>query len=151
MEQRLNDRIGDLQERLSHEHDSVQRAIYEQEIAYLYREFVYYGLVTKELEPFYLRNAAGHALRALEAYPDPAEVYLLLGKIYLYVYDFKNAGRAFTKAMEDPRYAEETLPYLAELTFAQKDFKNFRKILPALRRLHYSPKASKLTSLWRAS
>ncbi|HHD77657.1 MAG TPA: hypothetical protein ENK97_02615, partial [Campylobacteraceae bacterium] len=46
MEQRLNDRISDLQERLAQENDAVQRAIYEQEIAYLYREFVYYGLVT---------------------------------------------------------------------------------------------------------
>ena len=149
MEQNLNDRIGDLQKKAEAEEDAVQKAIYEKELAYLYREFVYYQLVSKELEPFYLEQAARHALRAMKAYPDSAELYLFLGKIYLYVHDYTQAHNAFAKAMEDPRYAAETLPYMAELAFRRKDYEAFRALLPGLRRLRYSPRASKFVSLWQ--
>ena len=149
MEQQLNDRISHLLQKLEHEEDATQKAIYEKEIAYLYREFVYYGLVSEELESFYLKNAVTYAVRALKAYPQSAELYLLLGKIYLYVKEYDQAQKAFALAMQDPRFAEETLPYMAELSFMKKDFKAFREILPKLSELRYSPRASRFTSLWK--
>ncbi len=149
MEKKLNDKINDLFDKLSKCTDTLKKSAYESELAHLYWDFVYFQLISKDLEGFYLDNAKNFTQKALKTDPEDRQLNILLAKINLKMKRFDQAAEAFEKVIDDPSFRDTALPYMAQLYFEKRDFEQLRHILDKVKTINYVPKVLSFTSLWR--
>ncbi len=148
IEKRLNDQINYNLNAIENCKDNSIINVYEKEIAHLYWEFIYYQLVSKDLQGFYLENAKTFAFKALDSDYDKVELYFLLGKINLKMNLYDEAEDALVKTVQNRYLRESALPYLMQLYFEKRDFKKFREILDEMQSIEYTPKILIMRSLW---
>ncbi len=149
MEKKLNRRINDLSNKISKCDDLIKKSEYESEMAHLYWDFVYYRLISKDLEAFYLNNAKLYVQKALKIDPDDMRLNLLLAKIDLKMKNFGESAKTFEKVISNPLYKDSALPYLAQVYFEKRDFKKLRQILDEIKDIKYNTKILSLTSLYK--
>jgi tetratricopeptide (TPR) repeat protein len=149
IEKKLNDQISDALKAIEITQDTKEKSNYQKKIAHLYWEFIYYQLVSKDLQDFYLHNAKDFALKALKDDYDKVELYLLLGKINLKMKLYDESLEALKEVIKSPYFREGALPYLAELYFEKRNFKALKEVLHEIKKIKYTPKALMISSLWR--
>ncbi len=149
IEKKLNDQISDALKAIEITQNNKEKSSYKKKIAHLYWEFIYYQLVSKDLQDFYLNNAKDFALKALKDDYDKVELYLLLGKINLKMKLYDESLDALKEAIKSPYFREGALPYLAQLYFEKRDFKALKEVLNEIKKIEYTPKALMISSLWR--
>ncbi len=148
IEKKLNDQINDALKAIQICEDPKQISQYQKEIAHYYWEFIYYQLVSKDLQGFYLDNAKDFALKALKGDYDKVALYLLLGKVNLKMKNYDEALEALKEVVKDPYLRDGALPYLAELYFEKRDFRELKEVLREIKDIKYTPKALMISSLW---
>ncbi len=149
IEKKLNDQISDLIKKIENSQDKIKKSSYQKKVAHLYWEFIYYQLVSKDLQGFYLDNAKKFATQALKDDYDKVELYFLLGKINLKMKLYSESLENLKKVVENQYFREGALPYLAELYFENRDFKALKEVLNEIKDIKYTPKALMISSLWR--
>ncbi len=117
-------------------------------LAILYFDFVYFKLATGDLKDFYLKKSLDAAKEALLRKADDFEIYILIGKIYLYQNDLKKAKEYFNKAIFLNSSKRASLPYLLEIFYKTEDLDNFKYLLKDTKNIT-NPKVVSMLSFWR--
>lgn len=126
----LSQAIDQLQTMLKHQTlNQETQALLEKNLANLYWDLVYNQLIIHELADSMLTKAEGYALSALNAFPDDAHLWALLGKIYTQLKQDLKAEDAFKKAMSLAIDPAKVMPYLAELYYKRQDYEGVRHAL----------------------
>ncbi len=117
-------------------------------LAILYFDFVYFKLATGDLKDFYLKKSLNAAKKALSKRYDDFEIYILIGKIYLYQNNLKEAKEYFNKAIFLNSSKRASIPYLLEIFYKTKDFNNFKYLLKDSYNIS-NPKVVSMLSFWK--
>lgn len=128
-EDKISEKIGILKEELNKTNNHQEKGMICFELASLYWDMYYLGLVDKELENFVLKETENFIHRALNYTKNP-EIDFLAGKIYLKKLDLDRAEQFLTEAFKsgDKILKAKIAPYLAEIYFHKKDFKNVEEM-----------------------
>ncbi|HSD40177.1 MAG TPA: hypothetical protein VLC92_21945 [Rhodocyclaceae bacterium] len=129
--------------------DVATRRAAERQLATLYWELIYQGLVHGDLR----RHAAEESLRFLEqALQDEqgadAGPHLLRGRLLQELGRNEEAEGAYRQSVEHGLPAPRVLPYLAELAFARRDFAEVMRLLGELRAYPDQPRLQPVLRLW---
>jgi len=148
MEKELNDKIGEIIEKVEKIKDKRELFKEYKKLSQLYYEYVHYEIATGDLKKFYLKKAEESALEAFEIDSENEELYMILGKIYFRQKEYEKAESYF-KNIENYFLRKRVLAYLAEIYFERGESEKFREILKELKEIKYNPKVFSLISLWR--
>lgn len=110
-------------------------------------ELVYVGLAENDLRDFSLARARHHAEAALEDV-DSVEVRLLLGKILVALGEAQAGAHQLQEARARGATEEQTLPYLAETAFLERDFDGVQRYLQDLPLSRRYPALNELRMFW---
>jgi tetratricopeptide (TPR) repeat protein len=132
-ERKINERISYLKTELEKEKDPKKKAFLCRNIAFLYWELIYFGVVDKELEDFVANEALKFIRIALQELDDP-EIHLVAGKIFLKRKCFKEAKKHLEKAFESGNRLTKLriIPYLAEANFYLGNLEMVKNLLSQL-------------------
>jgi len=132
-ERKINERISYLKTELEKEKDPKKKAFLCRNIAFLYWELIYFGVVDKELEDFVANEALKFIRIALQELDDP-ETNLVAGRIFLKRKRFKEAKEHLERAFEngDRLTKIRTIPYLAETNFYLGNLEMVKNLLSQL-------------------
>ncbi|WP_374339957.1 hypothetical protein [Methyloversatilis sp.] len=132
-EKRLNADIHEARKRLAASGDGDERGRIARQLAALYWELIYQGLVQGDL----LDYAAGEALRhtedALHTLGSDPALHLQHGRLLQQLGRLDAADAAYRRARELGLPASRVVPYLAELAFARRDFMQVRALLQSMK------------------
>lgn len=131
-EKRLNADIHQARSAWETSVDALPRRAAARQLAALYWELIYQGLVQGDLR----RHAAEEALRFLEQVPEDdldAGQHLRHARLLHEMGKRDEAEAAYRKAARLGLPAPRVLPYLAELAFERRDFAEVTRLLGALR------------------
>lgn len=110
-------------------------------------ELVYVGLAERDMRDFALARARHHAQTALDDV-DSVEVQLLLGKILVAQGEAQAGAHHLEAARARGATSEQTLPYLAETAFLQRDFDGVQRWLQDLPLSRRYPALNELRMFW---
>lgn len=148
-EKKLNARIQAARaEFLASEDEAVRKAA-AQQLATLYWELVYQGLVQGDLR----RHAASEALRYLEHALDAtsdAGLHLRHGRLLHELGRIEASEQAYRRAAELGIPPPRVVPYLAELAFERHDYREVIRLLEGLRDFRSVARLEPLLRFWRA-
>ncbi|RMA97659.1 tetratricopeptide repeat protein [Hydrogenothermus marinus] len=119
-EDNINKNIFELQKKLENVNSKEEKADIYKNIAVLYWESIFLGIVDEELKNYYLDLSKEYFLKALSLKQDP-EIKFYLGRIALLEKDYKLAEEYLSKAYELGN--RKVIPYLMEIYYEKKDFK----------------------------
>lgn len=148
LEKRLSDDINGILKKIKATEDKRELQKEYKNLAKLYFEYIYYDIAVGDLKNFYLKKGEEAAVEALKIDSEDEEVYMILGKIYLYKGEYEKAASYFEN-IEDSFLKKRALSYLCEIHFENRDFDKFKKSVKALNDIKYNPKILSLLSLWR--
>lgn len=148
---KIDQQISKLKQQLDENHAAIDRAKVNKSLAFLYWEMVFAKLVQDDLLIYSLNKAIQYSFASLKQIPDDMGLWVLLGRIYFYQKEYSKAKEAFEKAEKLRAPYEKILPYLAELSFMERDFVKVRKYLSLCDTLMYVPKLHDVVKFWRAS
>jgi len=144
----INNQINEALQELKKAKSKTEKASAEKRLALLYWELVYLDLVQNDLLEATLEKAIHYANLAVEQLPNDADLWVLLGKIYLYKKDNEKAKEALNRARELNAPYSKTLPYLAELSFNECNFEELRNYFNMSETLKDIPKLAPIVDFW---
>lgn len=147
----IDQRISELKNRLNKTESADDKTQLKKNLAFLYWEMVFNHLVKDDLLTYSIKKATQYAFEALDENKDDAGLWVLLGKIYFYKKEFAKAKEALEKAEKLRAPYEKILPYLAELSFKERDFAKIREYLSLSDTFRYMPKLYDIAKFWGAS
>lgn len=151
-ERELNSKIYRLLKSFKSSDDTDQRASMAKELAFLYWEMVYFELSDDSLVEYLLQEVAHYIDVAMETHFEDPNLYVLLGRVYMFKKDYVNAELQFTLA---ERYSDDKLsyvmPYLAEINFISGDYDKVKSILKQAQGLDLNSKLYPIVEQWRVS
>jgi tetratricopeptide (TPR) repeat protein len=121
-EKSINARIHAASQRLAQMPPARERAQLERQLADLYWELVYQGLVQGDLRDHAMAQSRRHLDQALSLDPEDAGLWALCGRLASQEGDYGEAERAFERARQFGLPEARVLPYLAEVAFRQRRF-----------------------------
>lgn len=128
---------------------SRRSAVLHKQLAELYGELVYQGLVQGDLREHAAARARSHVEAALSLDPQAPALHALHGRIALGAGDYAAANAALERALELGVPASRVLPYLAESAFRMRRFDEVRAIARRLAALPNTPRVEALIEYWR--
>ncbi len=131
-EKRLNADIHAARQRLAASGDDDERAVTAHQLAALYWELVYQGLVQGDLLDYAVGQALAYTEIALRGNDDDPALHLQHGRLLQQLGRLDDADRAYRRARELGWPASRVVPYLAELAFARRDYARVRRLLTAM-------------------
>lgn len=128
-ENEINEKVEMLKKQLEKATNNEEKGTIYFELANLYWDMYYLGLVDKELEDFVLKETETFIHRALN-YTENPEINFLAGKIYLKKLDLNRAEQFLMKAFKngDKNLKSKIAPYLAEIYFHKRDLKKVKEM-----------------------
>lgn len=129
----IHDNIQRRMEKLAEATDEPERGTHYRELAELYWELAYQGLVLGELQRHALSQARHNALEAARIAPQDGALWALLGRILLREQEPDKAEQAFTRAIKLGYPAARLTPYRAEIAFTRRNFQELRALLAQVR------------------
>lgn len=132
-EKRLNADIHDARRRLAAAGDETARSHIAHQLAALYWELIYQGLVQGDLLDYAVGEALRHTEQALRTLDKDPALHLQHGRLLQQMGRLDEAGAAYGRARELGLPASRVVPYLAELAFAQRDFAQVRSLLQSMK------------------
>lgn len=129
---------------------SERTALYthNKQLAELYWELVYQGLVQGDMRKYALEQVRVYATEALRHHVRDSGLWVVSGRMRLLTGDFKGALGAFSTAMVMGLPQSRAEPYLAELAFLQRDYGNVRERMQRIRAESRSQQMSLVTDFW---
>jgi len=124
-EKKLNERITELQSKIRETKEEKRLEQYQFELANTYWQFIFHGVADEQLAGFYTTKIE-NILKDIKSNPNG---FMLLGKIHLFNKRYKEAERAFLKAMELGVSKKATYTFLAEIKFGLKKYNEVHKFI----------------------
>jgi len=123
----------------------------EKQLAELYWELAYSGLVQGDLRRYALNHALSHAEAALEIEGNAAGLRFLAARILDALGRSEEAERNMLLATALGIPQQRTLPYLAEFAFQRGEFRLARQMLNAMRDAPVTPRLRPVMDYWVAT
>lgn len=120
----------------------------EKQLAELYWELTYSGLVYGDLRSYTLTHALSHAESALAVNNKAAGVHFLAGRILNALGREEEAERRMHQAIELGIPKQRTQPYLAEFAFKRGDYQSTRKLLDNMHASQLTPHLQPVVDYW---
>jgi tetratricopeptide (TPR) repeat protein len=150
-EKSINARIHAAMQRLGQAPPSRERAALERQLADLYWELVYQGLVQGALREHALARARAHLDQALSLDPEDGALWSLSGRLAAQEGGFDEAQRAFERARAFGLPEARVLPYLAEMAFRQRRFDDLRELARKLGASSPTQRTAQVIQYWGAA
>ncbi|WP_439537265.1 hypothetical protein [Methyloversatilis sp.] len=131
-EKQLNASIHDARQRLAASRDVAERSTVAHQLAALYWELIYQGLVQGDLLDYAVGEALRHTETALQGLTDDPALHLQHGRLLQQLQRFDEADTAYRRARELGLPASRVVPYLAELAFARRDYARVKTLLASM-------------------
>lgn len=131
-EKQLNASIHEARQRLAASRDVVERSTVAHQLAALYWELIYQGLVQGDLLDYAVGEALRHTETALQGLTDDPALHLQHGRLLQQLQRFDEADAAYRRARELGLPASRVVPYLAELAFARRDYARVKTLLASM-------------------
>lgn len=145
-EKTLAHRAGVLQQAL-HKEDSRKQTVRQRRLAQTWWEMAYLGLAQGGLRQYYLNSARTLLLELVNAHSRQND-WRLLGRVELALENVDGADEAFRMALAEGSAAELILPYLGEVAFLRRDFKQVREHLSACPPERFHPANRPIIEAW---
>jgi len=143
-EKALNQRIKELQEKISYAHSPEYKERYHFELAQVYWQFIFHGVASEQLTGFYTQKIED----ILHDIKSNSSAFILLGKIKIFNKEYDDAERYFYKAIELGTPKEAMFTFLAEIKYSQKKYNEISKyILPS--EFNIDLRLKPLIQVWR--
>jgi hypothetical protein len=126
-----------------------ERASLHKQLAELYCELIYQGLVHGVLREHAAAQARAHVDRAMAIDSRDAALHGRSGQIALSSRDYRTAELALQRALELGLPESRVLPYLAEVAFRTRRFGEVRSLVRRLARLASTPRIDHVIAYWR--
>lgn len=127
-EKKITQRIVDTRHQLKDSDDPPTRLMLHQQIAELYQELIYQNLVQGDLLQYACEQIREHTHAALEIDPSQPALWFILLRLELMSGDIAAARLAQQRAQEHGYSRVRLLPYLAELSYLERDYEQVRKL-----------------------
>jgi len=126
LERNINNRIHEKMKAYRQATKEKKKAKFAKELAFLYWEVIYFELADEELKLFIAKEVDRYASIALEFNNEDNDLNFLLGRCCLLTRAYER-GKVYLEkiAHRDKR----AVPYLAELYFIEKSYRNVEKLL----------------------
>ena len=148
-EKRINARIQAARAHLESPDHAIQLPA-EKELAELYWELVYQGLVQGDLQKHAAAQSRMHFDAALKLAPEDAALWALGGRLANFAGQYERAWHAFTRSMEFGLPEVRVLPYLAEVAFRMRRFDQVRKLLERIAQTSHTQRMAQVIDYWNA-
>jgi tetratricopeptide (TPR) repeat protein len=150
-EKSINARIHAATQRLAQMPPARERASLERQLADLYWELVYQGLVQGDLRDHALAQVRLHLDQALSLDPEDAALWALCGRVAAQEGGYDEAQRAFERALRFGLTESRVLPYLAEVAFRLRRFDEVREITRKLAASPQTQRMAQVVQFWSAA
>jgi len=150
-EKSINARIHGATQRLAQMPPARERALLERQLADLYWELVYQGLVQGDLRDHALAQVRAHLDQALSLDPEDAALWSLCGRLAALEGGYDEAQRAFARALRFGLAESRVLPYLAEVAFRQRRFDEVREFALKLGASPQTQRMAQVIQYWGAA
>lgn len=127
-EKKITQRIAEARLQLGVAEQGELRAVLHQQIAELYQELIYQNLVHGDLLIYSCDQMRDHAQMALLLNPAESGLWFMLVRLELMCSNVAGAQQAIYHAEQHGFSRVRLLPYLAELSFLQKDYERVRQL-----------------------
>jgi polysaccharide biosynthesis protein PelE len=149
-EKTINARIHAATQKLENA-SPAERLTLEKQLAELYWELIYQGLVHGDLREHAAEQARVHLQRALALDEDDAALLALSGQIAMSTGDLDEARGAFQQALSLGLPDSRVLPYMAEVAFRARRFDEVRELARRLASLPSTHRIDHVISYWKAA
>ena len=150
-EKSINARIHAAMQRLAQLPPARERAALERQLADLYWELVYQGLVQGDLRDHALAQVRKHLDQALSLDPEDAALWSLSGRLAAQEGGYDEAQRAFERARLFGLSEARVLPYLAEVAFRLRRFDEVRELARKLGASSQTQRTAQVIQDWDAA
>ncbi len=150
LEKRLNARIHEELQRFNHARDDGLRLEAARHLAELYWELVYQDLVQGDLARHAIEQSLHYTRLVLAAHEDAA-LHLLHGRLLHLQGASSEARNAYQEALGQGIPATRVIPYLAQLAFEQRDYREVRRLMAALHDWRGLPRLLPVIRYWSGS
>ncbi|WDZ95581.1 hypothetical protein Herbaro_19185 [Herbaspirillum sp. WKF16] len=145
-EKKITQRIVDIRSHLAGVSDAETRALLHQQVAELYQELIYQDLVQGDLLSYSCAQMREHAKASLAINEEEPGLWFMLVRLELMTGNTQGAAEALQNAYEHGFSRTRLLPYLAELSYLERDFEQVRKLFIEMA---YDPSVSSTPQLHR--
>ncbi len=128
-----------------------ERAILERQLADLYWELIYQGLVQGDLREHAVAQARRHLDQALSLDPEDAGLWALCGRLAAMQGGYDEAQRDFERSLRLGQPESRVLPYLAEVAFRRRAFDEVRELAHKLGAASPTQRISQVVKYWGAA
>ncbi len=149
IEKKINSRIKKKLEQLKKTKDDNEKIVIYTSIINQYWDLLYFDLSDKSLQKFLLKKIKKFAKEALEISDKNPNLYITLGKAFMFENNLQLARKAFTKAIINGADGNFIKPYLAEIAFKNRKFANVSKILNSAENLEENITLYPVVAQWK--
>ena len=146
-EKRINARIQAARAQLEGK-DPTARLRADKELAELYWELVYQGLVQGDLQKHAAGQARAHFDAALRIAPEDAALWALGGRLANLDGQYERAWHAFSRAIEFGLPQARILPHLAEVAFRMRRYDRVRQLLGQIAQTSHTQRITQVIDYW---
>ncbi len=147
-ERELTEKISQIQNSLNKSSNEVEHSRLATQLAYLYWEFIYLGLIDKETNSLVVDKINNYSKIALMDEDNKGKIFTLLGKVSFHQKKFKKASTFFQKAIKEGIKKSKVAPYLAEIAYEKKSFSDVKAILSEMNPMENSSFTAPIYKQW---
>lgn len=148
-EKLITGRIHKLLNRAPQENDSPrEHFLYNKQLAELYWELAYSGIVQGDLRNYTLNNALEHATTAQNHHESDPGLLFLTARVLDALGRFDEAIEKMQSAIELGLPKHRALPYLAEMAFERGDYHTARELLDEIGSAPVTPRLRPVVDFW---
>ncbi len=148
-EKQITGRIHKLLNRPPQENDTPrEHFLYNKQLAELYWELAYSGIVQGDLRNYTLNNALEHAETAQSQHEADPGLLFLTARILDALGRFNEAIHHMHRAMTLGLPKHRALPYLAEMAFERGDYRTARELLDEIGSAPVTPRLRPVVDFW---
>lgn len=149
-EKRINERIQAARAQLEGV-DTMGRLLAHKELAELYWELVYQGLVQGDLQKHAAAQASTHFDAALRLAPQDAALWALGGRLANFIGEYDRAWDSFSNAVAFGLPESRVMPYLAEVAFRLGRYEQVRGLLERIAQTSHTQRMAQVIAYWSPS
>jgi tetratricopeptide (TPR) repeat protein len=134
--------------RLKKAEDEKEKALIKKDIASLYWEMIYFGVVDEEIRSFMVSEIERYAEETEQTLKDDPECLFLRSRIKLKKGEYEEAERLMKKVLESGFMKEKVIPYLAEVYYVKGETHKVEELFNNFYHLRLDPVLNPIVELW---
>ena len=147
-EKAINDRIHEELTVFKQASEADSRALAARHLAELYWELIYQGLAQGDLRRFAAQESLRYADEAMALHGADSGLHFLRGRVLHTLGRSEEAWSAFDQAVVLGLSESKVLPYMAEISYQQKDYPRVRQLIARLGERHVPQAFAPLVDYW---